>query len=145
MFRTWWNLSNSQGVEKYITFFHVLRKFSQCKHHFWRQSVNVNLRRLKAEEKSLHNNTHLSPAQIFRLIDRDVRNTITSRRHSQGLLHQTYGALDKMTRILPFFFGQHSDPSHRYKTTSFFENTKLFPFLFFYGHFYLNFCQESCM
>lgn len=144
MFRTWWNLSNSQGVEKNITFFHVLRKFSQCKHHFWRQSVNVNLRRLKAEDKSLHNNTHLSPAQIFRLIDRDVRNTITSRRHKRSFtklmalwirwLGSFPFSLDN-TRILPI-------------------DTKLLPFLkiqnyflscFFLRRFSSNFCQESCM
>ena len=38
-------------------------------YHVWRQRNSV-----------LHNNTHLLQAETFRLIDRDVRNTITARR-----------------------------------------------------------------
>nr|VDD25789.1 unnamed protein product [Brassica oleracea] len=41
--------------------------------HLWRQRNNV-----------LHNNVHLSPLQVFKLMDRDIRNAITARQHKRN-------------------------------------------------------------
>ena len=44
-------------------------------YHVWRQRNNA-----------LHNNTHLLQAETFRLMDRDVRNTITARRKFTNIM-----------------------------------------------------------
>ncbi|XP_048607971.1 uncharacterized protein LOC125584119 [Brassica napus] len=41
--------------------------------HLWRQRNNV-----------LHNNVHLSPLQMFKLMDRDIKNAITARQHKRN-------------------------------------------------------------
>ncbi|KAL0668331.1 hypothetical protein Bca4012_031035 [Brassica carinata] len=38
----------------------------------------------KVRNNFLHNNTHLSSAETFKLLDRDVRNTITARRNKRN-------------------------------------------------------------
>ncbi|KAF8092286.1 hypothetical protein N665_0418s0021 [Sinapis alba] len=66
---SWCRISSLQAPE-------TLRKLlchGRVIYHIWRQ-----------RNKVFHNNITLSPQQVFKLLDRDIRNTITARQHKRS-------------------------------------------------------------
>ncbi|CAG7864551.1 unnamed protein product, partial [Brassica rapa] len=66
-----WCRSSSQAAPS------TLRKLlcHRTIYHIWRHRNNV-----------LHNSVHLSPQQVFKLIDRDIKNAITARQQKRNFL-----------------------------------------------------------